>query len=192
MSRGRVYPPASHKKTHRPRSRTKKPVVSDTVTSEAKEIFTISDTSTEYVDTPEVPLETYYRHSARPIPRKSIRLQAHSTKTPIMTKAQKRKANGSSRQPGTSLLLAYPYSRFTIDQVNELFNVYQIKLGTSPQEKHMLISAIKNLGRQQFAQVLDSLAHIPKDIDGTVVLSLDHLVANDEQVANNGINHSLI
>lgn len=90
-------PPSTKKhqpRQHRPRSRTKKPVSSPPTCSVDPPIIDISATSTECVDTPKVDLETYYRNYTRSVPRRSVRIQANSTQTPIMKKAQKRKANG--------------------------------------------------------------------------------------------------
>lgn len=63
----------------------------------------------------------------------------------------------------------------TLEQVNDLFRVYQIKLGNTPHEQAVIIAAIKQLGRNQFEQVLQNLAYSPKEADGSTSLSLSML-----------------
>lgn len=174
--------PAANRSSHRPRSRTKKTTNSSSSVTAEKERIDISATPIEYVATPTVKSEQSYRHSIRPIPRRSVRIQVHTTQTPIMKRAQKRKAAGSTRTKGNPLLQSYPYNRLTIEQVNDLFRVYHIKLGTSPHERAVIIAAIKHMGRQQFEQVLLNLPSINNDQQGETTLSLAHLVDRTDAV----------
>lgn len=169
--RSNTHLPSKH---HRPRSRTRKPVLSAS-TSQGKVVFAISDNPIAGVGTPEVNLEEYYRPYTSTIPRRSVRLQVNHTQTPIMKRAQKRKASSSAKYKGNPLLLSYPYNRLTLEQVNDLFRVYQIKLGNTPHEQAVIIAAIKQLGRNQFEQVLKNLAYSPKEADGSTSLSLSML-----------------
>lgn len=76
-----------------------------------------------------------YKNYRRPVPRRSIRIQVNTTQTSIMKRAQKRKATTSVKNKGNSLLHSYPYTRLPVEQVNDLFRVYQVKLGATPHDK---------------------------------------------------------
>lgn len=132
----------------------------------------ISETSTEYTqaDDPIFPNEWRYN---KEVPRRSFRIQIKHTQTTVMKRAQKRKAEGSSTSGGNPLLDTFPYLRLTHDQVEQLFRIYNIVLGNSPQDRDVLIPAIQNMDRVQFESLLQSL-HFNRN-DTVIQLNQDHL-----------------
>lgn len=79
------------------------------------------------------------------------------TQTLIIKRAKKRKASGSSKLAGNSLLNYFPYNRFTLVQIEKLFSVYHIVLGNNTHDKELIISANQNMDIVQFEQLLHYL-----------------------------------
>lgn len=168
--------PTHSTKTHRARSVTKK-----SCASSQPEVIEISETSTEYtqVDTPEVAQEWRYN---KQVPRRSFKFQVTHTHTPIMKRAQKRKASGPSTSAGNPLLGKFPYTRFTNAQISQLFQIYHIKLGQNTLERDVLIPAIQNMDRHSFEQLLLTLDHTDSTKD--IYLTLDQLPMHQKALDN--------
>lgn len=140
--------------SHNPRSPTKKSCSSSVIPPLTPAVIEISDTSTEYP--PDPPFANEWRYNPS-VPRRSFRVQMQHTHTPILQRAQKRKTTGNSKPAGNPLLHHFPYTRLTVEQIIQLFQVYNITLGRNPQERELLILAIQKLNRQQFDSILTTL-----------------------------------
>lgn len=67
------------------------------------------------------------------IPRRSLRLIAQGSTSTVMDKAQKRakaKVNKETSGSGIPLLSCFPFSRLTLEEFENIFRVYNIKLGS--------------------------------------------------------------
>lgn len=89
-----------------------------------------------------------------------------------MKRAQRRKASGSAKPPGNPLVASYPYLRFTVDQIYDMFKIYQIQLGSSPEDRDQIIDGIRSMGRIPFEHLLKSLKDRHKPQDNTYCLTL--------------------
>lgn len=132
----------------------------------------ISETSTEYPLDPPVAHEWRYNPS---VPRRSFRVQMHHTHTPIMQRAQKRKSIGNSKPAGNPLLHKFPYDRFTVEQIVQLFQVYNISLSNDDQEREVIILAIQKLNRKQFDTLLNSL-HTTNNFTESHTIQLKNII----------------
>lgn len=171
--------PASSTKTHRSRSVTKK-----ICSSSKPEVIELSETSIEYapVDTPEVTQEWRYNKT---VPRRSFRFQVTHTHTPVLKRAQKRKASGPSKSAGNPLLDKFPYTRLTLDQITHLFQIYNIQLGKNIEERNLLIPAIQSMNRNQFEQLLTSFT--VKDTHKDNYITTEHLQLSTRSIVDANI-----
>lgn len=172
------------RQNHTPRSLTKityssshspsQPTLPQPPPPHTPDVIEISDTSTEYTIADDPILAHEWRYN-KAIPRRSFRFQVKNTHTPILKRAQKRKAAGSSQPAGTPLLCNFPYLRFTVEQIERLFRVYNIVLGKNSHDRALLIPAIQNMNRAQFEQLLASLDFHTNQSDKVICLQLDHV-----------------
>lgn len=118
----------------------------------------ISNISTEYTiaDDPHLPHEWRYNKN---IPRISFRFQVQHTHTPVLKRAQKKKASSSVKQTCDPLFYHFLYTRFTVDQIAQLFSVYHITLGDNEQDRQCIISAIQTMDRVAFEHMLSTLGY---------------------------------
>lgn len=162
---------------HHPRSPTKKqcPSSQKVLPPYTPDVVELSDTSTDYTqaDDPSLPHEWRYH---KEMPRRSFRFQIKHTHTPISKKAQKRKASGSSQSAGNSLFNSFPYDRFTVAQIEQLFLVYNIALGKSDADRPLIVSAIQHMGRSQFEDLLKSLGYQPSNTSHVTHIHAHHVL----------------
>ncbi|KAF3325449.1 Cellular nucleic acid-binding protein [Carex littledalei] len=117
--------------------------------------------------------------------RKSLRIQAQADPSSTLTKAKKRaiaKDTGSSSHAGMPLIQNYPFHRLTIEQVSELFQVYNIQLGHSADEAKQIISLLQHMNRPSFEIIVHSLLNRSKQIStpSPLVLDMDIVSAMDD------------
>lgn len=91
-------------------------------------IIEISDTSTDtttvQLDTPAIPHEKQTPRKRVTTLRKSLRIQVQGGSTSVLSKAKKRargRDSGASGSSGMTLIRNFPYSRLTIEQIDDLF-----------------------------------------------------------------------
>lgn len=140
----------------------------------------------EPIATPTISQETSSRAFA--ITRKSLRLQVQPPVS-ILGKAKKRareKGEGSSSEAGIPLLTSFPYNRLTIEQIDSLFKIYNIQLGTDPQHMADIIKAFQIMDRTKFEsvirQLLDQTKHI-SSIDQVIIQNTDQVQQLSEEVS---------
>lgn len=122
-------------------------------------------------------------------PTRSLRMQAKGDEDSIMSKAKKRKAGtGSSSSSGILLISRFPYSRLTIEQIVNIFSVYQIRLGNSVDDSHIIISSIRHMDRHHFEVVIQQLMNDSRNSQQMVTLKLEQL----ESVANSNLDTHLV
>lgn len=168
-------PSTQPKSNHVPRSTNKKTTPNSQ--SYPEEVIELSDIPIDFppADTADMTQAEYSRQFTRPMPRRSYRFLMNSTHTPILKKAQKRKASGSAKPQGNPLLDSYPYLRFTVDQIHEMFRIYQIQLGSSSEDRDSIITGIRSMGRAQFEHLLKSLQGRNKNQDDLVCIGSQDL-----------------
>lgn len=111
-------------------------------------------------------------------PRRSLRVTNQADPASTMSKAIKRKqtATGSSHTSGSiPLLNTFFYSRLSLDQIVDLFQVYHIRLGTSTEDRKTLIEQIQLMDRCRFELVVKDLLYQTKIDSRPVTLDLVHL-----------------
>lgn len=108
--------------------------------------------------TPPVPDTTSLQEQAGP--RRSLRVITQGEPASTMTKAVKRKG-AAAPTTGLPLVTNFPYHRLTLDQIESLFQVYQITLGTTVDERKVLITMIQNMDRAQFETAIK--AYLARD-----------------------------
>lgn len=95
----------------------------------------------------------------------------------VMNKAQKRKqGEGSSNSTCMTLISSFPYSRLTVEQVINLFQVYQIRLGHSLEDSQTIVSSIQHMDRCKFEVVIRQLLGVTRDTQQNATLRLVDLV----------------
>lgn len=83
-------------------------------------------------------------------PRRSLRVITQGEPASTMTKAVKRKGVNHATPAGIPLINNFPYSRLTLDQIDALFQVYQINLGDTVEDRQLMIAMIQTIDRPQF------------------------------------------
>lgn len=89
-------------------------------------------------------------------PRRSLRMIAQGEQNSTMTKAVKRKETTSSVS-GISLITSFPYRRLTLEQIEALFQVYQLNLGHTLEERQTIIKLIQTMHRADFEKAIKAL-----------------------------------
>lgn len=133
------------------------------------------------VYTPQVAAE-----AVRAEPRKSLRLRVQGAPVSVLTKAKKRArtkevGDSSSGSAGIPLITNFPYNRLTIQQIVDLFRVYQIQLGATSQDQHTIIQALRDLGRPQFEKVIETIMSQTKSINNNDLIVLRNIETKGEQ-----------
>lgn len=107
------------------------------------------------------------RPAGFPQPRRSVRIISQGGDTvPIMARATARvqsKYNLRSGNTGIPLLTSFPYTRMTADEVADLFNAYSIRLGCEDLDAPTIVTALKELSRQEFEQLLRQAFSVQKN-----------------------------
>lgn len=123
------------------------------------------------LSTPAVPLEPgSARGKKRAWPmdqRKSLRYKLPGGSTSVLTRAQARlkgKEKGTSSGTGTALLDTFPFLRLSIEEIEQLFQVYGIHLGSAYISSTEIITALQSMDRNQFEKFLASVRPCPKAI----------------------------
>ena len=115
-------------------------------------------------------------------PRRSLRFTVKGDNEPILSKAQRRKQDSSSSHTGIQLLNSFPYSRLTVEQIVDLFRVYQISLGNNLDDCRIIIANIQQLDRARFEIVIKNLLSQPRKEHQLAVLDLQQLVVPETNV----------
>lgn len=93
------------------------------------------------------------------VPRRSLRVIAQGSSETVIAKAQKlaqvRDVAGSSSS-GITLLTRFPFPRLTDEEIEQLFQVYNIRFGLANLDRHELVSAIQTLSRADFDRLITS------------------------------------
>lgn len=181
-----VKKPSGQKVANRPDSGGKKGIASRLRSSKAGPGFSpataicisVSSESQAVLDTPVVADIATNTDKNKDL-RRSLRMQAQGDADSIMSKARKRKAGEGSSSSGIPLISRFPYFRLTIEQVINLFNVYQIRLGNSVDDSHIIISSIRHMDRQHFELVIQQLLQDSKKSQQMVTLGLEQLESVD-------------
>ncbi|KAF3320013.1 hypothetical protein FCM35_KLT22412 [Carex littledalei] len=104
------------------------------------------------------------------IPRRSLRIVAQGASETVLAKAQKlaqARTSTASSSSGIPLLNSFPFTRLTDEEIEQLFQVYNIRFGLANLSKTDLIRAIQILSRAEFdkliSQAFDSLKKKPSD-----------------------------
>ena len=98
----------------------------------------------------------------------------------VMNKAQKRKqGEGSSNSTGMTLISSFPYSRLTVEQVINIFQVYHIRLGHSLEDSQTIVSSIQHMDRCKFV-VIRQILGVTRDTQQNATLRLVDLVDTPE------------
>lgn len=108
--------------------------------------------------------------------RKSLRLQAVGDPSSAMSKAKKRvknKAAGNRSSSGIPLMNTFPYHRLSLEQVKNLFSIYQIQLGHNADEAAHIIHKIQHQERASFEEIILSLLDQTKSLDPSQKVILD-------------------
>lgn len=143
--------------------------------------ITLDDSDTE-MPTPQVTERTPVRPSApkpptAPPPRRSIRVPQDDTET-VLSKAQKRKQanNTGVSSSGNSLISRFPYARLDVDQIQALFQVYQIRLGSNMDDCRQIVTSIKQMDRAHFETLVKHKLSAPRLEQELVTLDLDTIL----------------
>lgn len=89
-------------------------------------------------------------------PRRSLRVFTQGVPEPTLTKAVKRKTTTVSSS-GMALVTSFPYTRLTLEQIESLFQVYQLNLGRTVEERRHIISLLQTMNRNDFEQAIKAL-----------------------------------
>lgn len=121
--------------------------------------------------TPAVPLEPgSVRGKKRAWPmdqRKSLRFKLPGGATSVLSKATARlkgKDKGTSSGTGTTLVDTFPFLRLSIEEIEQLFQVYGIHLGSTHISSTEIITALQSMDRNKFEKFLASVRPCPKAI----------------------------
>lgn len=110
------------------------------------------------LNTPEV---TDAATSKKLAARQSLRVQVQGAPTSTMNRVLKRirdkEVGSNSADAGIPLITNFPYLRLTVAQISELFQVYQIRLGSSHSDQLKIIEAIQLMDRDKFEVVIKHL-----------------------------------
>ena len=111
----------------------------------------------------------------------------------FLQKRARAREEGSSSQAGIPLLTSFPYRRLTLEQIDQLFQVYGIHLGHSNQDRLDIITAMQTLDRPQFEVVIKNLLQQTKSVDrvNKVILDRATFLTMVRVGSNNDLNVSL-
>lgn len=108
-----------------------------------------------------------------------MRIHAQGGAGSILGKAKKRareKAEDSTSQTGIPLVINFPFRRLTVEQIDELFQVYHIHLGYTPEDKAEIITALQSMDRDKYELLIRDLLNKTKSSDKVIVDNI-HTVA---------------
>lgn len=191
--RGRSFSPKTHVGPSGPRkglrSQNRWPTPSrppsPTGASPDKPILLSDSTSDQQIPTPVVPREQASRQFT--ITRKSLRIQVQGGPVDIISKAKKRvreRGEGSSSTSGIPLVNSFPFRRLTLDQIVDLFRVYQIQLGNAEHDHVAIIQAIQQLDRAQFEKYVKELLDRTKSSKSLVVADIKTFQVTENSIVN--------
>lgn len=133
--------------------------------------ITLSDASSEQLATPTIQ-DTASRRNRLRLTRQSLRIQAQGGVGSILGKAKKRiraKGEGSTTQTSIPLVTSFPFRRLTIEQIDELFQIYHIHLGHHPKDKATIITTLQTMDRAKYELLIKDLLDQTKSRDKVIV-----------------------